>query len=74
MTVIQLRCDANPSRLLAKVRQAGGRPEYVENGTLIELVCKDCRQGVEESGQGRPARVLHRFNVAGELVETEVVW
>lgn len=53
-----MRCPANPSRLFARLRG----PVIVE-GNLIEVSCRDCRR--------RPGtRVLHRFDVLGNLVET----
>lgn len=49
----------------------GGKPSIVE-GNLIELACKDCRRLLRLEGQ-EVALVLHRYNLAGEHVETEVV-
>lgn len=56
--VADLRCPVNPSRLFARLRG----PVIVE-GNLIEVACRDCRRG-------RRVRVLHRFDVLGNLVET----
>jgi hypothetical protein len=56
-------------KLLAKLRLAGGRPSFVHPDNLIELRCDDCRQLAK--AQGRPVKsVLHRFDMAGQLVET----
>lgn len=64
--IVELRCDRNPSRLLAKV----GKPKIVD-GNLIEIACLDCRKRLKR--EGRDVRlVLHRFDVLGELIETEV--
>lgn len=60
--VSELRCPENPSRLFARLR--GVR---VTDGNLIEVSCRDCRRG--RFG----VRVLHRFDVLGNLVETEEV-
>lgn len=68
-TTTDLRCDANPRRLFAKVQAGGDAPSYVDDGRLIEFSCRDCRQAIEETS-GQKVRVLHRFNVIGELVET----
>lgn len=70
METIELRCDANPRRLFAKllVRET----PHVADGNLLEFSCRDCRASLRASGAGAEV-VLHRFDVAGELVETVVV-
>lgn len=74
-TILELRCPVGPRRLLAKMLDAGGpKPRYVEGGTLIELVCADCRRTEKMHGRPVPLRVLHRFNVLGDLVSTQHVW
>lgn len=72
-TALEIRCPVGPQRLLAKWVQAGGRPVIVD-GNLIELACSDCRRTEKMAGRPIPQRVLHRYNVLGELVETELVW
>lgn len=72
MNARELRCDANPARLFAKIfldPEAEGR---VVEGNLIEFACRDCRRRL--TSDQTPRLVLHRFNVVGDLVETEVVW
>jgi hypothetical protein len=64
--VIEIRCPANPRRLFLKV----DRPTVVA-GNLIEVACVDCRNTARHTGK-TVTRVLHRFNVVGDLVET--VW
>ena len=72
MTVaVELRCPVGPRALLAKVL-AAGQPVVTTDDNLVELTCRDCRRA--ETRNGRPCRlVLHRFDIAGELVETKVV-
>jgi len=65
-TMVELRCDRNPSKLLGKV----DRPVIVE-GNLIEIACYDCVKRLRKDGE-TVQRVLHRWNVLGELIETEV--
>lgn len=60
MSAVELRCVANHSRLLAKVRNP-----HIVDGNLIEIACRDCAKATGAD------RVLHRFNVLGELIETE---
>jgi len=65
---VELRCPAGFRRLLAKVTG----PLPVNDANLIELACGDCARRRRRDGQ-RVQRVLHRFNVAGQLVHTEVI-
>ena len=59
--VIELRCAENPQRMFAKLLRSD---EVVISGNLMEFKCRDC-------ARGRPGVVvLHRFNIAGDLVET----
>lgn len=69
---VELRCNQPHQVLLGKMRLTGERPK-VGDGNLIELVCDQCRKDLRAQGDGTVVRVLHRFNFAGEFVETEVV-
>jgi len=68
--VIELRCDAG--KLLAKVLRSGEQPQFVKPDNLIELACPDCKTRRRHAGQ-RVQRVLHRYSILGELIETLVV-
>lgn len=59
---VDLRCPGQHGRLLAKVNA----PRIVD-GNLIEIACRDCARSYDAR------QVLHRFNVLGELVETETI-
>ena len=61
--------DCKPGKLLLKLRLSGEIPSYVYPDNLIELACEDCRRSLRSSGR-RVRRVLHRFDLAGNLVET----
>lgn len=65
MSMVDVRCPANPSKLLMKLRIGDA---VIVDGNLIEVACDDCRRRL------RPARVrvLHRFDLAGHLIETDV--
>jgi hypothetical protein len=69
MDTIEFRCDANPRKLFARllVRE---RPK-VSDGNLLEFACRECRAVLRERGDA-VAVVLHRFDAAGDLVETVV--
>lgn len=66
---VEIRCPLGPRKLFAKLRLAGvSTPVTVDN--LIEMACQDCRRRIRNE-EGRDVQyVLHRFNIAGELVET----
>lgn len=70
---VDLRCPIGPKRLLAVVRQTEDYHGIVE-GNLLELACRDCRNFTANAEGRKPQFVLHRFNVLGELVESEIVW
>lgn len=75
--VLELRCpaplhqDCRAGNLLGKVLVSGGRPSYVHPDNLIELPCDRCRSR-ERKRDRSVRRVLHRFDLSGELVETLV--
>lgn len=67
--VVDLRCPMDRRRLFARLRR--GDAEIVE-GNLIEVACIDCRR--RRKALGEEVRVvLHRFNVLGECVESEIL-
>ena len=67
--LVELRCPLGAKKLLAKVRSEGDRPRQSE-GNLLELSCRDCSVKARKEGYPHNTRVLHRFNLAGELVES----
>lgn len=75
---IEVRCPvpqrlpdghSRPGKLLFKLRVAGGLPSFVQPDNLIELPCEECRHQLRRRGT-RVTRVLHRFDLAGNLVAT----
>lgn len=74
---LDLRCPQGgphgdeTGKLLARL-QLAGETTWVQPDNLIELACHDCRGRLRKQGRD-VARVLHRFNMAGELVTTLVV-
>ena len=58
----QLRCPAAYHKLLGKIVE----------GNLIEVACSDCVRAIRNGGE-TVTQVLHRFNILGELVETQIV-
>lgn len=67
---IELRCPVGPRKLLAKVRLEGLKPVVVE-GNLLELACRDCTRTLRAT-EPDVRLVVHRFDLAGTLVESYV--
>lgn len=70
METVEIRCPVGPKRLLSKLRLSGETPT-ITNDNLIEFSCDDCKRTLRKAGK-KAFRVLHRFNLLGTLVETEV--
>lgn len=71
MTTVEIRCPVGPRRLFSKLLVSGEKPQVVE-GNLIEFACDECKRTLRQQQTGQITRVLHRYNLAGELVETIV--
>lgn len=65
---VVVKCPVNPARVFMRLR-LGDPTVAIVTGNLIEVDCRDCRRDQDP----RPARVLHRYNPVGELIETETV-
>jgi hypothetical protein len=79
--VVELRCPVeyprndgtcHPGKLLAQLYLTGTRPSFVQPDNLIEMPCTDCMRRLRKVRSG-VLRVLHRYDLAGALVETLVV-
>lgn len=70
-TVVELRCPEHPMRLFAKLHLDGMTPPVVD-GNLLEMACDVCKRRLRDS-EIDLVRVLHRYDLTGELVETELV-
>lgn len=68
---IDFRCPVEPRHLFLKLKSQG-RPTPVVEGNLLELACDVCKK-IQRQRQPDVIRVLHRFNILGEWIETEVV-
>lgn len=66
--LIELRCPAGPKALLAKMVMRGETPTY-DSWNLMELSCRDCSK-IARKSDSEVIRVVHRFNILGELVES----
>ncbi len=68
---VEVRCPVGPQRLFTKLRLGQTTARYIQPDNHIEFACGDCARTVRQA-TGEPAQVLHRFNFAGELVQTLV--
>jgi hypothetical protein len=77
--LVEVRCPVDlrfpdgtcrPGRLFLKVVKAGQAPQVVQPDNLMELECADCRKRLARDHGVRVRRVLHRFDLAGNLIET----
>ena len=69
MSTVDIRCPVNSRRLFARLLV--GDAEIVE-GNLIEIACDDCKKAQRTLSGPDVALVLHRYNVLGKHVETEI--
>jgi hypothetical protein len=69
LTSVELRCPVDARALLGKVIADGDKP--VVSGNLMELACRVCTKNGREF-DASVVRVLHRFDLLGDLVESVV--
>jgi hypothetical protein len=72
-TVLEYRCPLGARRLFMIMRRRGEQPSYIHPDNLIEFSCYDCRHRLAQQESRRVRRVLHRYDLAGTLIETLVV-
>lgn len=73
MKEVEIRCPVGPQRLFLKMR-IEGRIDFINSElNCMELSCQDCCRSLRKEGH-RVFRVLHRYAVNAELIETVVVW
>lgn len=71
-STVDIRCPIGPRKLLAKMLVNNEKP-IVTSDNLLELACQDCRRNLRQEGQDNIRLVVHRFNIIGELVMTEIL-
>ena len=69
---VEIRCPVGPRRLFLKMLADGQKPA-ITDGNLMELACSDCKRLLRDSYGIGSSRVLHRYDLAGVLVETKIV-
>jgi hypothetical protein len=70
-TQLDLRCPFGPRQLLAKVSRDGDYHGMSPDGLTLDIACRDCAKQTRKTDP-RVRRVVHRFNVLGQLVDSEV--
>jgi hypothetical protein len=77
---VEIRCPVDltwpdgtcrPGRLFLKLKRQGGSAHVDPGSNLMELACDDCKRRLARAGR-KVHRVLHYFDLAGELVDTKV--
>lgn len=71
MEIVEIRCPIGPKRLFSKLHFEG-KPMKITEGNLIEFSCDDCKRELRKKGNDI-FRVLHRYDLSGELIESEAV-
>ena len=66
---VEVRCPVGPRRLFTKLRLGQESGRYIHPANLIEFSCQDCARRLSRE-RGVRLRVLHRYDFAGELVES----
>lgn len=70
---IEVRCPNGPQRLFMKLLSEEAIPVVNIDLNLMELACGDCSRNLRKEGHDI-FRVLHRYAMNAELVETVLVW
>jgi hypothetical protein len=68
MTAVEFRCPVTPRRLFAQLHAGSVTVDRGDN-TLV-MACDDCRTALRRMGESDVIRVLHKFNLLGECIET----
>lgn len=66
--MIEIRCPVDTRRMFARMR-AGVTVE----GNLVEVACPECAKKMRQMGEPDVVRVLHRYDILGECIESEVI-
>lgn len=67
MNDTQIRCPQWSKKMFAVLRVDS------EGASRIEVSCQNCRRMLVRAGDTSVSRVLHRYDSAGLLVETEIL-
>lgn len=68
-SVVEVRCPVGPRKLFTKLRLGEETGRFIQPENLIEFSCSDCSRALRRT-YGGDGTVFHRYNFAGELVET----
>lgn len=67
---IEIRCPSSLRRLFMIMRTNGEKLRVTDN--LMEFSCSDCARLLRKKGRD-VFRVLHRYDLAGELIESIII-
>lgn len=65
--MIDVRCPVDTRRMFARMRSG-----VTVEGNLVEVACPECARSLRKMGESDVVRVLHRYDILGECIETEV--
>lgn len=69
METFEIRCPVGTKKLFSKLRSDG----VVTEGNLIEFSCSECKKLMDRKYNFSVKRVLHKYDFAGQLVESEIL-
>lgn len=72
---VEIRCPLGNQRMFGKLlvdSQLSKESPRVVEGNLVEFSCSECKRTLHSRGMTL-SRVLHRYNILGELVESILV-
>ena len=72
---VEVRCPLGNKRLFGKLLVDPALKELsprIVEGNLVEFACAECRKLLASKGED-VARVLHQYNIMGELVRSRLV-
>lgn len=69
---VDLRCEAHPRRLLGRLLTESTTRHVDPGSNLLEFHCRECTRDARVLDSS-VLRVLHRFDLTGDLIETVTV-
>lgn len=66
--MVDVRCPVDTRRMFARMRRG-----EISDGNLIEIACPECVKRYRTLGDRTVLRVLHRYDILGECIESDVI-
>lgn len=68
---VEVRCPVGPQRLFTRLQVGDETARMIQPQNWIEFTCSDCARRIGRQ-RDQKVRVLHRYNFAGDLIESEI--